>query len=80
MRGNFYKELALSPITAVFMERPYALEKTVKELAVHNQFISISINLGGGDERNLRGSAKDLSVAVKGIKAPFTVVVPKKRQ
>ncbi|MDR2104242.1 MAG: hypothetical protein LBP51_00640 [Deferribacteraceae bacterium] len=73
-RADFYKELACCPFTAVFLERPYALERTVKELAEHNFFVSISISLGGVDEKNLRGFAKELIGEVKGIKAPFTVV------
>jgi 16S rRNA (cytidine1402-2'-O)-methyltransferase len=73
-RRKFYAELAACPVTAVFLERPYALEKTVKELASHGFFISLSINLGCENEKNLRGFAADLLEKIKGIKAPFTVV------
>jgi 16S rRNA (cytidine1402-2'-O)-methyltransferase len=78
-RAKFYSELSAAPYTAVFLERPYALEKTVKELAARSFYVSVSINLGGEGERNLRGYAKELLDKVKGLKAPFTVVVGKKQ-
>jgi 16S rRNA (cytidine1402-2'-O)-methyltransferase len=73
-RRKFYAELAACPVTAVFLERPYVLEKTMQELASYNFFVSVSINLGGENEKNLRGFAGDLLEKIKGIKAPFTVV------
>lgn len=78
-RQAFFKGLTTIGRTAVFLERPYSMEKTLVELAEHNLDISISAGLGGTEEFTARGSAKELAVNVKPVKAPFAIVIRGKK-
>lgn len=76
LRKKFFKELFSLPYPSVFMERPYTLEATMKELSKYNKKISLSINLGNDNELNLFDKPVNLLEKIKGIKAPFVVVIP----
>lgn len=76
-RERFFKNIASSGVASVFMERPYALEATLRDMALYvTKAFSVSINLGGDGERTLYGKAEELLKELSGIKAPFVVVVP----
>jgi 16S rRNA (cytidine1402-2'-O)-methyltransferase len=74
-RATFFKNLQKEQMTALFMERPYSLEKTLAELANINREISLSIALGTEQEKNLRGQARELIKQVNTIKEPYVVCV-----
>lgn len=76
-RKNFFNKINKSAVTAVFMERPYALETTLKDMLFIKRKISISINLGMDGEENLFDYPDNLLKKLSGIKAPFVMVIPK---
>lgn len=75
-RIRFFRNILNSQYTTVFMERPYALESTLKDMSQWDRRISVSINMGCSDEQTLYGKPTELIDRVTGIKAPFVVVVP----
>lgn len=78
-RRKYFEEIENRKITTVFMERPYALESTLKDMAVIKRKISVSINLGMDDEKTYFDYPVKLIEFLSGIKAPFVVVVPEKK-
>ena len=82
-RIKFFKNIFNTHEVTVFMERPYALESTLKDIIFIDRAVSVSLNIGCNDERTLYGLPKELLKELSGIKAPFIVVVPganKKKQ
>lgn len=75
-RKKFFKEVLSSKVAVVFMERPYSLENTLKDISCCDRKISLSINLGMDNELNLYDKPLSLIDKVKGIKAPFIIVIP----
>lgn len=78
-RRKYFEEIENSKITTVFMERPYALESTLKDMAVIKRKVSVSINLGMDSEKTYFDYPDKLLEHFSGIKAPFIVVVPEKQ-
>jgi 16S rRNA (cytidine1402-2'-O)-methyltransferase len=76
-RKKFFVDLGNTKMTAVFLERPYALKQTLADLAEFTRPVSISVALGTPDEKNLRGLPRELTPLLEGVKAAFTVVVGK---
>lgn len=74
-RKKFFDNLAKQTITAVFLERPYALKQTLQDLAGLKREISLSVALGTESEKNIRGAVNDVAGQAEGIKEPFAVVV-----
>ncbi len=76
-RERFFRDISLSGVTSVFMERPYALEATLRDMASFvSRAFSLSVDLGGRGERTLYGRAEELLEKLSGVKAPFVAVVP----
>lgn len=76
-RERFFRDISLSAVTSVFMERPYALEATLRDMASSvSRAFSLSVDLGGKGERTLYGRAEELLEKLSGVKAPFVAVVP----
>ncbi len=78
-RQIFFKEIFSYPYMAIFMERPYTLETTLRELLVFKRKIFLSINLGSDEEMNLFDFPEKLIEETKAIKAPFIVIIPKNK-
>ncbi len=77
-RDKFFKSLEKLEHTTVFMERPYALTNTLKDLSFLKRKVAISINLGYQDEINDFDFPSNLSARYAGVKAPFIIIVPVK--
>lgn len=75
-RALFFQGLAKTKVTTLFLERPYALDKTLAEMTVVKREIAVCMNLGMADELTLRGTPKDLKAQLAGKKAPFVIVIP----
>lgn len=75
-RKSFFAEIASSKNTVVFMERPYSLAQTLSDMERIKRKISLSINLGFGDEKNFFDTPQNLSKSLPEHKAPFVIVVP----
>lgn len=73
-RRKFFEGIEKSKETVVFMERPYALTATLKDMAFIKRKISISINLGCEDEATYYDYPAMLIEQLDGVKAPFVVV------
>lgn len=73
-RRKFFEGIEKSKETVVFMERPYALISTLKDMVFIKRKISISINLGCEDEATYYDYPARLIEQLDGIKAPFVVV------
>ncbi len=67
--------------TVVLMERPYTVSQLMEEVSYMDKQMSLSFNLGMQDEKTYRGGkAKDIIKSMpKDIKAPFVLVISKKR-
>ncbi|MDR2883893.1 MAG: hypothetical protein LBV09_02155 [Deferribacteraceae bacterium] len=76
-RKKFFRELKETKITAVFLERPYALKQTLSDMSDFKQMVSISVALGTEGEMNVRGIPHKIADRLDGIKAAFAVVVNK---
>ncbi|MGA1861945.1 SAM-dependent methyltransferase [Deferribacter thermophilus] len=75
-RRRFLKKIADKKETVVLMERPYTLEKILKELQFINRRVSISFNLGLKDEITIRGKVNELLEKTKDFnKIPFVIVI-----
>ena len=74
-RKIFFEKLEKNNETVVFMERPYALSATLKDMARLQKKVSISLNLGCEDEETYYDFPKKLLDKLNGKKAPFVVVV-----
>lgn len=74
-RRKFFEGIEKSKETVVFMERPYALTATLKDMVYIKRKISISLNLGSHDEATYYDYPNILLEKLDGIKAPFIVVV-----
>ncbi len=79
-RRHFFEDLDNTEITAVFLERPYALKRTLEDMTRIKREISVSIDLGGESGANLRGSPASILKRTEGVKAAFAVVVPPSRK
>lgn len=80
-RLQFFKNLPVSGMTTVFLERPYALKKVVDELKHVKTRIFIHINIGFENETFLRGHYKDFAAKKDSLpKAPFAVVIEGKNE
>lgn len=73
-RTKFFKDIEKSKETVVFMERPYALSATLKDMVNIKRKVSVSINLGCDDEATYFDYPAKLINKLEGIKAPFVVV------
>lgn len=78
-RKRFFKDIESSKYAVVFMERPYALQQTLSDMAFFKRPISISIDLGSSGERTFFNTPLELMKELSGIKSPFVVVVPKSK-
>ncbi len=74
-RKKFFENIEKSNITHVFMERPYALSATLKDMLFFKRKISISLNLGCEDEVTYYDYPNKLLEKLDGIKAPFVAVI-----
>lgn len=74
-RRKFFEDISKNKVTTVFMERPYALSSTIKDMAFINKKISLSLNLGCENEENYYDFPKNLIKYVENKKAPFVVVI-----
>ncbi|GAB7140932.1 hypothetical protein RsTz2092_08890 [Deferribacterales bacterium RsTz2092] len=77
-RDTFFNRLAGLRQTAVFLERPYALKRTLEDMKGFDRQISLSIALGKPNEQNIRALARDMLPQVARLKETFAVVVPAK--
>lgn len=75
-RKIFFDEINKSKNVTVFMERPYALEQTLNDMINITRKISLSVELGCGNEKNYFETPKKLLEILKKIKAPFVIVAP----
>lgn len=75
-RRKFYARIASNSHTIVFMERPYALTKTLEEITFIRRKISLSINLGSDSERTYYDYPDNILNQIGDIKAPFVIVMP----
>lgn len=75
-RRKFYARIASNSHTIVFMERPYALTKTLEEITFIRRKISLSINLGSDSERTYYDYPDNILSQIGDIKAPFVIVMP----
>lgn len=78
-RRKFFENIEKSSITNVFMERPYALSSTLKDISFFKRKVSISLNLGCEDEATYYDYPNKLLEKLEGIKAPFVIVVSGKK-
>lgn len=78
-RRKFFERIEKSRETVVFMERPYALTATLKDMLHIKRKISISLNLGSQDEATYYDYPDKLLEKLEGIKAPFVVVASGKK-
>lgn len=78
-RRKFFTNIEKSSITNVFMERPYALSATLKDISFFKRKVSISLNLGCVDEATYYDYPNKLLEKLDGIKAPFVIVVSGKK-
>lgn len=77
-RKKFFENIEKSEITQVFMERPYCLTSTLKDMIFFKRKISISINLGCHNEQTFYDYPSKLLAQLENIKAPFIIVVGRK--
>ena len=78
-RRKFFENIEKSSITNVFMERPYALSATLKDISFFKRKVSISLNLGCEDETTYYDYPARLLERLNGVKAPFVIVVNGKK-
>lgn len=78
-RRKFFENIEKSSITNVFMERPYALSATLKDISFFKRKVSISLNLGCADEATYYDYPDKLLEKLDGLKAPFVIVVSGKK-
>ncbi len=78
-RRKFFERIEKSKETIVFMERPYALTATLKDMVHIKRKISISLNLGSQDEATYYDYPDKLLEKLEGIKAPFVIVAGGKK-
>lgn len=78
-RRKFFENIEKSSITNVFMERPYALSATLKDISFFKRKVSISLNLGCEDEATYYDYPARLLEKLNGVKAPFVIVVNGKK-
>lgn len=75
-RKNFFKNLPISKMTTVFLERPYSIKKVIEELKVVKKRIFIIQNIGFESETFLRGFYQEIEKGKDLLtKAPFVVVI-----
>ncbi len=77
-RKKFFDDILKSKVTTVFMERPYALLSTIKDMEFIKRKISLSLNLGCDNEENFYDYPKNLIKYLENKKAPFVVVIGNK--
>lgn len=78
-RRKFFENIEKSNITHVFMERPYALSSTLKDISFFKRKVSISLNLGCDNEITYYDYPNKLLIKLEGSKAPFVIVVSGKK-
>lgn len=78
-RRKFFENIEKSSVTNVFMERPYALSATLKDISFFKRKVSISLNLGCEDEATYYDYPARLLEKLNGVKAPFVIVVNGKK-
>jgi len=79
-RKKFFDRIDNHRDTVVIMERPYTVAQLMDEVSFIDKKMSLSFNLGMPDEKTYRGNAKDIAKAIPSdIKAPFVLVIAKKR-
>lgn len=76
LRKKYFSQLENMEYTTVFMERPYALEATIKDLEFIKSKISICLNLGKENEESYFDTPNKLLNIIKNKKAPFIVIIP----
>ena len=74
-RKKFFENIEKSSVTQVFMERPYALSATLKDMLFFKRKVSISLNLDCKDEVTYYDYPDKLLEKLDGVKAPFVIVV-----
>lgn len=78
-RRKFFEHIEKSSATNVFMERPYALSATLKDISFFKRKVSISLNLGCENEATYYDYPNKLLEKLNGVKAPFVIVVSGKK-
>lgn len=73
-RRQFFENIEKSKVTTVFMERPYSLTGTLKDMLFFKRKVSISLNLGCHDEVTYYDYPDKLLERLEGVKAPFVIV------
>ncbi|MDR0453935.1 MAG: hypothetical protein LBH05_03885 [Deferribacteraceae bacterium] len=74
-RRRFFTNLENSRITSIFLERPYALKRTLEDMVHIRKDISVSIDIGSENAVNIRGHIASILKQIEGRKAAFVVVV-----
>jgi len=75
-RRRFFSALESNEITAVFLERPYALKRTLEDMFYIKRDISVSIDIGCESGINIRGEVLSIMKQTQERKGAFVVVVP----
>ncbi|ADD69140.1 Uroporphyrin-III C/tetrapyrrole (Corrin/Porphyrin) methyltransferase [Denitrovibrio acetiphilus DSM 12809] len=79
-RKKFFDRVYNCRDTVVLLERPYVLHQLLDEVSFIDKKMSLSMNLGMPDEVTYRGTAAEILASVpEGVKAPFVLVISKKR-
>jgi 16S rRNA (cytidine1402-2'-O)-methyltransferase len=79
-RKKFFDRVSNCRDTVVLMERPYSVAQLMDDVMSIDKQMSLSFNLGTADEKTYRGKASEIASRIPAdIKAPFVLVISKKR-